>query len=179
MNAQLKKIALIGPESTGKTTLCNQLAEHYKTTWVPEFARDYVNGLHRKYNSNDVLHCAQQQIEEETIQSGKANHFLFCDTELITAKVWCEDVFKIVPEWIEKMTEVHHYDLYLLTFPDLPFENDPVRENPHRREFFFDWYERELIQYQFPYEIIKGFGEERLQNAIRAIEKHFKPGKVI
>jgi len=171
MNPPLKRIALIGPESTGKTTLCKGLAEHFKTAWVPEFARDYVKQLNRKYTLEDVIYCAQKQLEDEERKAEIANRFLFCDTELITAKVWCEDVFKTVPYWIEDALQKHPYDLFLLTYPDLPFEDDPVRENHNRRQFFFDWYEMELKQYQFQYQIIKGIGEGRLQQAIKAVAK--------
>jgi len=169
MNSPLKRIALIGPESTGKTTLCTQLAKHFKTTWVSEFARDYVKHLNRKYTRDDIIHCAKMQLEEEEKQTAMANRFLFCDTELITAKVWCEDVFRTVPEWINQAIKTHPYDFFLLTYPDLPFEEDPVRENPYRREFFFDWYKKELEQQKFPYQIIKGIGESRLHEAIAAI----------
>ena len=92
---------------------------------------------------------------------------------MIIAKVWCEDVFKSVPPWIEEMVNTNLYSLHLLMLPDIPFEHDTVRENPHRREFFFNWYKQELEERNFPYEVIGGIGEERFRNSIAAINKHF------
>ncbi|MEO8086748.1 MAG: ATP-binding protein, partial [Bacteroidota bacterium] len=150
MDRSLKKIALIGPESSGKTTLCMQLAVHFHTTWVPEFARQYISSLNRKYLLDDIEYCTQQQLKSEEEMTDEATRFLFCDTEMIVAKVWCEDVFNFVPGWMEQTIDNHHYDLFLLTLPDIPFQHDDVRENPHRREFFFDWYRRELDDRKFP-----------------------------
>ena len=170
----IKRIALIGPESTGKTELCRELAEHFNTVWVPEFARSYIEGLNRRYYFDDVEFCARKQLAEEDKQAAQANRFLFCDTELINFKVWFKDVFKAVPEWIEETIKKHPYDLYLLTYPDLPFIPDSVRENPHRRMFFFEWYERELKQQQFAYETIMGVEKERLRKAVEVISSKFK-----
>jgi len=167
------KIAFIGPESTGKTTLCESLAEHFNTVWVPEMSREYIAGLDRKYTLEDIEHCTREQLKEEQTMLKRANKFLFCDSEMIIAKVWCADVFKKVPAWIEKKVNTNLYDLHLLMQPDIPFEHDDVRENPHRREFFFEWYKRELDERKFPYEIIGGNGDERLRNCIKAIRIHF------
>jgi NadR type nicotinamide-nucleotide adenylyltransferase len=169
----LKKIALIGPESTGKTTLCKELAAYYQTEWVPEFARAHVASLNRDYMLEDIEYCAREQLRSEEELSLSAHKFLFCDSELIIAKVWCEDVFKKTPAWIEEMITSHTYDLFLLTLPDIPFKPDAVRENPHRRQFFFDWYKRELDNRNFMYEIIGGTDEQRFASAQLAIRKHF------
>ena len=169
----IKKIALIGPESTGKTTLCAYLAAHYNTVWVPEMARQYIGSLERKYTLEDIEYCTKVQLNEEERLLKGANKFLFCDSEMIIAKVWCEDVFKSVPPWIEEMVNTNLYSMHLLMLPDIPFEHDTVRENPHRREFFFNWYKQELEERKFPYEVIGGTGEERFRNSIAAINKHF------
>jgi nicotinamide riboside kinase len=87
--------------------------------------------------------------------------------------VWCEDVFKITPDWLEEKIQSNRYELFLLTRPDIPFKEDAVRENPHRREFFFQWYMRELQQRNFPFEIITGTGAERFENALAAVKKYF------
>jgi len=172
-NSQIKKIALIGPESTGKSTLCEMLASHFKTIWVPEIARQYIGSLERKYTLEDIEYCTKAQLNEENQLVKKSNRFLFCDSEMIIAKVWCEDVFKTIPGWIEEKIKTNLYDLHLLMKPDIPFEHDAVRENPHRREFFFNWYKRELDERGFPYEVIGGNGGERFNNSIAAISKHF------
>lgn len=167
------RIAVIGPESTGKSTLCKGLAEHFNTLFAPEFARDYMANLHRKYTESDVLHCIAEQINLETSLIKNANNYFFSDTENIMAKVWMEDVYNYCPDWIEKAIQQKPYDLYLLCNTDLPFENDPVRENPLRREFFFRWYESELKKRKLPYAIIKGSGPDRLANAINIIHNFF------
>lgn len=173
MKTPVKKIALLGPESSGKTTLCRQLAEHYHTVWVPEYARDHIVALKRDYTLDDILFSAKQQLENEDRQLKKANRFLFCDTELLIAKVWCEDAFQQSPPWLEETIRQHTYDLYLLSLPDIPFKADAVRENPHRRGFFFDWYRRELEQRGFTYEVLSGLGDQRFKNAINLISKYY------
>jgi NadR type nicotinamide-nucleotide adenylyltransferase len=164
------RIALIGPESTAKSTLSEMLANHYNTVWVKEYSREYLKTASR-YKLADILEIAKAQLANENKLIKKANKLLFADTELIISKVWCEDVFKTCPEWINKNILPNKYDLYLLTYPDLEWEHDPLRENPHRRQFFFNWYESELQSIHAKYKIIKGKNEERLKNAIKAIEK--------
>lgn len=164
------RIALIGPESTAKSTLSEKLAQYYNTVWIQEYSREYLAKINRQYTLDDVLAIAQQQLKNEQKLISKANKFLFADTELILSKVWCEDVFKTCPKWISENIIPSKYDLYLLTSPDIPWEEDVVRENPHRRAFFFDWYEKELKAIQADYVVITGKGEERLKNCIMAIE---------
>lgn len=163
------RVALIGPESSGKTTLVKQLAQHYKTSFVEEYARLYIQRLNRPYTLDDVTLIAAEQLEQEEKLIPRANKLFFTDTEFIIAKIWCEDVFKSCPEWIEKMILSKAYDLYLLLQPDLPWIKDAVRENPHRRKYFFDLYEKELINGKFNYKIISGTGEKRLQKAVAVI----------
>lgn len=170
MTKKIKRIALIGPESTGKTTLCEQLAAHYKTVWVSEYARGYVEKFNRPYTIQDVELCAKRQLEQEDKFLQRANQYIFSDTELIVSKVWSEDVFKSCPDWMEKEILKRKYDLYLLTFPDLPFKEDPVRENQHRRAYFFELYQSELERRNFSFEIVTGIGEVRLENALKAIQ---------
>jgi NadR type nicotinamide-nucleotide adenylyltransferase len=170
-NTSALRIALIGPESTAKSTLSEKLAKHYHTLWVPEYSRIYLKELKRNYTLDDILLIAKEQFKQEEELIKKANRFIFVDTELIVAKVWCEDVFKTCPEWISETLINHPYDFYLLTYPDLPWEEDPLRENPHRRTFFYDWYEQELKRMHAAYAVIKGSGEQRLQNAVQAIEE--------
>ena len=169
MKNEIVRIALIGPESSGKTTLCKELAEHFQTCWVPEFARDYISNLNRRYTKEDIIYCAEKQLESEEKFIKSANKILFSDTELIICKVWLLDVFGECPEWIEQKINDNKYDLYLLTRPDLPFISDPVRENQHRRQYFFDWYKAELEKRKFQYKTIYGLKEERFNKAIESI----------
>lgn len=170
----LKKIALIGPESTGKSDLAKQLADYYNTLWVEEYARNYVATLNRKYTLDDIVFIAQKQLETEREMEKRANRFLFIDTELIIAKVWAEDVFKTCPDFITEHLNKQQYDLYLLTYPDLPWIPDGVRENPHRRAYFYNIYKNELLSRNFTFAEISGFGNNRLINAVNAINHLFK-----
>lgn len=169
MSAKIFRIALIGPESSGKTTLAEKLAQHFNTVWVPEFARTYIASLNRAYTYEDVLHCIASQKAEEQKATLHANNVLFADTELILHKIWLWDVFKKFPPQIDEEIVRTRYDLYLLTKPDLPFVEDPVRENPHRREYFYNLYKNELEKRSFPFVIIEG--PDRFEKAVEAVKK--------
>ena len=176
-NEDVIRIALLGPESTAKSTLAEALAAHYKTVWVKEYSREYLSTLTKKYTLNDVLKIAKEQLSQEKKLLSEANTFLFADTELIISKVWCEDVFKTCPEWISENIVPNKYDLYLLTCPDIPWEKDDVRENPERRTFFYDWYERELKNIHADYAVIKGEDAIRFNNCVTAIENFLSDSK--
>jgi len=163
------KIAITGPESTGKSSLAQQLAQYFHTCFVPEFAREYIDKLGRPYVYEDIHEIAQGQLKREMAIYPKANKFVFCDTELLVTKIWSENAFKKCDEWILRTIETHRYDLYLLTNIDLPWESDPQREHPHLRKYFFDLYHHELVSRQLPFKIISGTGEIRLQNAIEIV----------
>ncbi|HRH65168.1 MAG TPA: ATP-binding protein [Bacteroidia bacterium] len=174
MKNSIIRIALLGPESTGKTTLALQLAAHYQTVWVPEYSREYMEVLGRKYTREDILITLREQCRQEDLAMEKANTLLFADTDPIIAKVWMEDVFQETPEEIQQIIEERKYDLYLLLTPDLPFVVDPVRENPERREYLFRWYKKELEERHFCYSVISGEGAMRLENAKRAVENFLR-----
>ena len=167
------RIAITGPESTGKSTLAKQLAQHYQTLWVPEFARTYIDKLKQPYQQKDMLTIAKNQLKIENKTTAKANKYLFCDTELIVTKIWSEHSFKVCDEWILNNINKNPYDLYLLCNIDLPWEYDPLREHPHLREYFFNLYLNELKSRNFNYSIISGTNETRFQNAIKTIENNF------
>ncbi|MBE0663937.1 MAG: ATP-binding protein [Bacteroidales bacterium] len=166
-----KRIAITGPESTGKSSLASELATHYETTWVPEFARGYLSDLGRPYNYDDILVIAMNQFRLNNEATQLANRFLFCDTELIVTKIWCEVKYGKCHQWIEEHILKQNFDLYLLTDIDLPWEPDPQREHPHMRQHFMELYIDELESRHFPYRIIAGQQEERLKNAITALNE--------
>jgi NadR type nicotinamide-nucleotide adenylyltransferase len=171
---KIHRIAILGAESTGKTTLARSLALRFQTQWVPEYAREYMAGKEESnYSANDVVEIARYQLEQEERLIESSNRFLFSDTEFIIAKVWCEDVFNSCPEWIDQKLNEHRYDLYLLTANDLPWVPDPVRVNSQRRDYFFNLYKKELEENKLPFEIISSRYETRLLNAVLAIRKHF------
>ena len=173
MKHKILRVALIGPESTGKSTLCKQLAAHFNTCCVTEFSREYIASLNRPYTKEDIIFCSEQQLKTEEEILPKANKIIFADTELIVARIWLLDVFGEYPDWIDKMIIEKKYDLYLLTNDDIPFVTDTVRENPNRREYFFNRYKSELEKREFRYDVVDGIGEVRLSRAIKIIENFF------
>ncbi len=167
----IKRIAITGPESTGKSTLSEQLAAHYNTVWVPEYAREYIDKLNRPYVLSDILKIAKMQLKNENLLASKANKLLICDTELIVTKIWSEHRYKSCDKWILKNIENHKYDLYLLCNIDTPWEYDPQREHPHLRQHLFDLYYNELKTRKLPFEIVSDIGNQRLENAVRFIDR--------
>jgi NadR type nicotinamide-nucleotide adenylyltransferase len=165
------RIAITGPESTGKSTIARKLAEHYKTVWIPEFARTYINQLNRPYKEHDLIEIAKGQISHEKELISKANKYLFCDTELTVIKIWSEYKYGNVDPDILSEYYKTSYDLYLLMDINLPWKYDPQREHPEKREFFFDWFESELKAKQADYHVIGGSDEERFENACMVIDK--------
>ncbi|MBC7873722.1 MAG: AAA family ATPase [Ferruginibacter sp.] len=197
----LKKIVILGPESTGKSTLCRQLAAHYNTEWVPEYAREYLlnNGI--KYTYADLLTIAKGQVElENNFESGINTqpdsygvttpllHFtrnddsqlithnsqlLFIDTNLYVMKVWCEFVFGKCHQFILDQIVERSYDLYLLCNIDLPWIADELREYPDllQRQQLYKIYTDLLINQAVPWVEISGNHDQRLQAAIGAVNK--------
>ena len=170
------RIAILGPESTGKSTLAETLSEHFKVPWIPEFAREYIENLALPYTFDDVCTIARQQIEVEKFyeESISKDKMVFFDTELIITKVWFEYKYKTVPEFVTERMKCGFYDFYLLCAPDLAWEADSVREHGTDREFFFDWYKQEIEQSGKPYGIVDGIGNQRFQNALNSVNSYFE-----
>ena len=154
------KVGIIGPESTGKSTLAQYLATRYEGLFVAERARVYLEERARErgsayaYTREDVLRIAQYQVEqlrELSEQEGVA----FFDTELIITKVWLEHKYGDCPAFVEEALHQYPMDVYLLCYPDLEWEPDLVRENPNIREYLFEWYEREVQALDVPYYIVR------------------------
>lgn len=169
-----KKIVIIGPESTGKSTLTAALASHFGEPWVPEFAREYLEKLDRPYEYDDLLDIAKGQISLEEKKLRDAKKFLFCDTDLHVLKVWSESKYKRVHPWILDQIKVRKYDFYLLTDIDIPWEADPQREHPEpeMREYFFDLYSSLLEKNSTPFQVVRGDLETRFSLALKYIRQH-------
>lgn len=165
----LIKIAIVGPESSGKTFLAEKLAAHYNCLWVPEYAREYLEKFTAPYTKEDVESIAKGQISDEDAVAAQSKQLLMCDTNLLVIKIWMDDKYGSTPAWIEEEIMRRKYDFHLLTAPDIPYEDDPLRENPERGEYFFNQYEQLLRDLKFPYKIISG--NERVEKAVREIEK--------
>lgn len=164
------KIAITGPESTGKSTLTAELAEHYNSTLIPEMARSYLQKLDRPYEYSDLLEIAktQKKTSEEIISSNQGN--IFSDTSLLTIEIWSQDKFDKCDPWILNQIKKERFDLYLLCNVDTEWVFDKLREDKNRRKELFKIYEVLLKAYGFEYKIISGLGKERLLNAIKAIK---------
>jgi len=169
---ELIKIAVVGPESTGKSTISQQLALHYDTVWVPEYAREYCEKLEAECTWEDEINMFRGQLELEKQLASKANDILICDTTFITVKIWSDHMFGRAPQEVLDELPVHKYDFYLLMDIDLPWEEDPLRDFPHLREHFKEVWHKELQALNARYQLISGTEEERLQNAIKAIDAY-------
>ena len=167
----MKKIAIIGPECTGKSWLSRNLAEHFDTLWVPEYAREYLNQLDRPYQRSDLLSIAKGQIESEDRLTEQANELIFCDTNLYVIKIWSEHKFGQCDPWILEEIAKRKYNLHLLTSIDIPWEEDPQREHPQMRKYFFDVYHNEMIHIKTKFSVIKGLNDSRLKAAIQAVKR--------
>ena len=166
----IKRIAITGPESTGKSWLAENLAAHYHTVWVPEFAREYLEDLGKPYEKEDIVRIAAGQLEREEVKAQSASGYLFCDTEMLVTKIWSDVKYGECDQWILNQLESHRYDLYLLCDIGLPWEYDPLREHPEMRQYLFDTYLQELTSRNLPFHVVRGSGQARLQNAVRFIE---------
>jgi NadR type nicotinamide-nucleotide adenylyltransferase len=167
----IKKVAIIGPECTGKSELSQFLAAHYNTVWVPEYARGYVDNLTRPYELHDLTTIAHGQLRIEDEFARSAKRVLFCDTNLYVIKVWSEFKFGTVDPEIIKTTKTRPYDLYLLTYVDVPWEEDPLREHPDKREILYDIYLKEMRNQTVPFVEIKGDRGARAKMAIQSVEQ--------
>ena len=162
-------VAVVGPESTGKTTLTQSLSAYYSAVWVQEYAREYLTDLDGPYDQSDLLSIAAGQIKSLNESAKKANGLLLQDTDLMVIKIWSEVKYGDVNPWIQMQLELNLPDYYFLTFYDIPYEEDPLRESPKTRPELFDIYKKEVKKTGVPYTILKGSHRGRLANAIRII----------
>lgn len=193
----LKKIIAIGPESTGKSTLCKQLASHFNTCWVKEYAREFI-AAHGAYSFDDLLTIAKGQIDLEDQaarslqvsgvryqESGKScastaisnelsatSHPLFIDTDMHVMQVWNEFVYNRCHNWILSQIATRKYDGYLLCNIDLPWQQDGMREYPDIkvREKLYHFYREMMINQSVPWIEISGNYEERMEAAVRFVD---------
>jgi NadR type nicotinamide-nucleotide adenylyltransferase len=171
----LKKIVIIGPESTGKSTLSEQLANYYHTNWCPEYAREYLTINGAAYTYKDLLEIAKGQIrlEEKYTQMVTGNpSLLFIDTDMYVMKVWCEFVYGKCHEYILQQIAERKYDLYLLCSTDLPWTPDKLREYPdiEQRKKLYKIYKDLLTNQPVPWIEISGNYEARLKKAIESVD---------
>ena len=161
------KIGIVGPESCGKTTLAEDLADALSYPLVPEYSRLYFrHKSDKQYDMTDIINIAQGQLALEA-------HYPFqsivCDTHLLVCKIWAEVQFGYCPAWLTAHYVPNTYAMHFLTAPDIPWEPDPLRENPHNREWLFDLYEADLQQSQANYVVLSGNRTHRVKCALRTL----------
>ena len=186
--SEIKKIVIIGPESTGKSTLCTQLAEHYNSVWVREYAREYLEKNGTDYTFENLYEIAMGQLKGEQLavdswqlaarqstnnDQPTTSKPIFIDTDLYVMKVWSEFVFNKCDNRILTQITKRKYDLYLLCNTDLPWVADNLREYPdlESREKLFHHYKEQMTEQHVPWVIISGGYEERLAMAIEAVDR--------
>ncbi len=169
------KVVVYGPESTGKTTLSRQLARHYNSVWVPEYAREY---LQKKWNDErktcqpeDLLPIAIGQMKLENELAQKTDSVLICDTNLLETKVYSEAYYAgTVDPMLDKYAKENQYDLYFLTYIDVPWEADDLRDKPNERVRMFNAFKSALVELKIPYVLLEGSKTERLKIATQHID---------
>lgn len=186
MKMDLIRIVVIGPESTGKSSLCGALAAHFDTVWCPEYAREYLTQHGKDYTFEQLDEIARGQLGLEDRFSELAirqwsekpepitpKPMLFVDTDMYVMKVWCEFVFGKCHPWIHEEIKKRKYDLYLLCNTDLPWQKDHLREYPdlETRETLLGIYRNLLKHQSVPWEEVSGSGQDRIDAAIYAVEK--------
>lgn len=168
---KLVKIALVGPECTGKTTLAEALAEHWNEPFVPEYSREYLEDLARNYNHDDILEIAKVQLDREYEVAEKAERFLICDTNMLVTKIWAEVRFGRAQNWIERQFLEKPYQLYVLCGYDIPWEEDPLREHPDERAELYDLYKKALVKAGKRFVEVEGSVEERMEKIHKTLKR--------
>lgn len=161
------RVVVTGPESSGKTTLTQNLGLHFKAALVKEYARDFLQSTEGKYREEDLLQIAKSQYKLQELKSKTSSSLVISDTGLLVIKIWSQYKYGQVHPWIDQHLE-NYADLYLLCKPDLPWEEDPLRENPENRDDLFAMYHEELVKINTPFRVIQG--ADRFHQAKQAIE---------
>lgn len=169
---KIKKIAVVGPESTGKSTIATQLAKYYKVPWVPEYARYYCEALTADCTLQDEINMFHGQLSlEQSVLAMTETDFIICDTTFITVKIWSDAFFGQTPQIVLDALQKYPYDFYVLLDIDLPWQDDPLRDFPNQREHFMSVWHKELNALGANYRVVSGLGEDRFKNAIAVINE--------
>lgn len=164
------KVVITGPESTGKSTVAKQLANYFKVEMVGEYSRTYLEQLDNPYSQNDLTAIAKGQIALEDKYLARNLNLTICDTSLEVLKIWSSYKYQSCDPFIEESLINRPPDLYLLMAPDLPWQPDPLRENPNDRLELFDLYRQELISSKVSFYEISGNGNERFEMAKKIVD---------
>lgn len=175
------RVALLGPESTGKTTLAARLAAAFGTVWVPEYGREHTAAIAARvglpfqnaFTLDDITTIATVQAQREDRAARHANRVLFCDTELLTTRVWSEIFFDRCPDDVVAASEAREHDLYLLLDTDVPWVDDGTRAFRDGRQAHFDRIRATLDRLGRSYEIVGGSFEDRFARAAGIVRKRW------
>lgn len=165
------KIVTTGPESSGKSVLCQELSVYYDAPWVPEYARHYLEIHGPDYDFTAFRKMLRGHLQRQASAAASRPPLLFLDTDLINYVIWARWVFDRLPQELERALPKEGDHRYLLTYPDLPWAHDPLRENPEERLTLFQAHRQLIEELDRPYAVIYGSGEERLNSARRALRE--------
>lgn len=163
----MKRIAILGPESSGKTTLAKQLSEVLNVAYISEFARTYLEEKNGFYEEDDLVFMAQSQYD---LWEEAKEPYLIADTEMLTFKIWSEFKYHRCSSLIRDLIDRQKFDHYFLCSPDIPWEHDSLRENPDDRDQLFELYRQALEDYDFKSTVLSGTPEKRIHTALKIIE---------
>jgi NadR type nicotinamide-nucleotide adenylyltransferase len=172
-----RRVLIFGPESTGKTTLAEQLAERFNTSWVAEWARELVAAKDNVVEEADIPAIVAGQCEREEEATLRCNKLLFCDTDVVTTTVYARHFYGRCAPWVQRAADerIGRYDLILFCDTDIPWQSDPQRDprhaEPEFRAYFRDLFEAELLSRRLRYKVVRGVGEDRVENAARFVEE--------
>ncbi|WP_293299079.1 ATP-binding protein [Pedobacter sp. UBA4863] len=168
----IKKIAIVGPESTGKSTIAAAMAKYYQVPWVPEYARYYCEALTEPCTLQDEVNMFHGQVAlEQSVLAMAETDFIICDTTFLTVKIWSDAFFGETPQIVLHALQQNPYDFYVLLDIDLPWEDDPLRDFPNQREHFMEVWHKELKTLGANYKVVSGIGEDRLKNAVEVVDE--------
>lgn len=169
-----RRVCVIGPESTGKTVLCERLAGRFGAPWVAEYGREYTllkqrTSTHERWEPAEFVHIAREQQRREDESARGSNGLVVCDTDAFATEIWLERYLgqHAVSGWPGRERAI---DLYLLTDPDVPFVADSIRDGEHLRDWMFARFIDELGRRSFRFTVLAGGYAEREQRAIEEIE---------
>ncbi len=170
---KLVKLAIVGPECSGKSTLAKALAEHWDEPFVEEYSREYLAELGRNYNQDDLLEIAKGQLELEYKVADDANHFLICDTNTLVVKIWAEVRFGRAQNWIERQFLEKPYQLYILCGHEgIDWEYDDLRENPDERAELYDLYKKALVKAGKRFIEVEGSTDARIERINKSLKRN-------
>ena len=168
-----KRIAITGPESTGKTWLARKLSQYFKAGFVEEFSRQYFQNRKYEYNISDLDKIADGQLQNESMLVNH-NKILICDTDMISIKIWSDVEFSTTSDHIVNLVNNHKYDLYLLCNLDVDWVEDPLRKNHYNRQYIYNLFVKELNSRNYNYHIVEGKGNQRFNNAVEIITNNLQ-----